>query len=130
MSHSVDRWLAKMAALGLLVSLVALSGSNCMNELLPGVGLATNNSGSGTGTTPSSGGTSTGQQNTVPTITVVSPTVDQTINPGQIVQISWTLFDPSHDAQVKVFYDTDNNASNGFTTLTIINDSAAGPDLL
>lgn len=113
MSHCVIRWQAKVAALGLLMCLVLLSGSTCMNELLPGVGLDS-------GTKPPAA------QNALPTITVSSPLSDMTITAGTVVQISWTLFDPTQQAKITVFFDTDKVASNGFTTLTIINNSNLG----
>jgi hypothetical protein len=74
MSQGVFGWRTKLSGLGLLLSVVMLSGTSCP----PSLNLT--------------GGQSNQQAQATPwTITVDSPLQDTTILAGTVVQISWTV---------------------------------------
>ena len=109
MSLGVFGWRAKVTGLGLLLSVVMLSGATCTDiDLTAG----TNN--------PAA-------QTTPMTITVDAPLADMSIAAGTTVQISWTAFNNGQPGKVTVFYDNDKNLANGVHNLTIVDLANANP---
>jgi hypothetical protein len=116
MSQGVFGWRLKATGLGLLLSLVVLSGATCFP---PGLGLD--------GSTNS--GTPAAQTPPPVTLTVLSPLSDLNIQAGTVVQISWDIFSNGQGGQLQVFYDTDANFGNGVRVLTLIDiASPTAPD--
>ena len=110
MSQGVFGWRAKVTGLGLLLSVVVLSGATCLPPILD-----------------LTAGTGTPAAQTVPmTITVDAPLATMNIAAGTTVQISWTAFNNGQPGQVKVFYNTSKSLA-GASNLTIVDLSAANP---
>jgi len=61
-----------------------------------------------------------------PSIEVITPSSDLTVTAGDLVQIRWVDSDPDDNAQVTVFYDSDNDATNGFTAITQVDEDPDG----
>jgi hypothetical protein len=109
MSQGVFGWRTKLSGLGLLLSVVMLSGTSCP----PSLNLT--------------GGQSNQQAQATPwTITVDSPLQDTTILAGTVVQISWTVFTNGEPAKVTVFYDADNSFANGVHNLQLVDLASPG----
>jgi subtilisin family serine protease len=53
--------------------------------------------------------------NGCPSIEAFEPSSDQTVAPGASVVVAWDGYDPDHDAEVRLAYDTDLSESNGYT---------------
>jgi uncharacterized repeat protein (TIGR01451 family) len=63
--------------------------------------------------------------NTKPTIALDMPVIEQVENGGSVININWVDSDPDDNAEISLYYDTDNTGSNGALIATNIMEDEA-----